>query len=78
MCSSDLAALWLGVPVKTFKKYARENAEKQKALDLIKENRYGTTYEYSEDMNLKRWLLIKWMNHNYVKNFARYFAENKG
>ncbi len=52
--------------------------QKKRALELIKENRYGTTYEYSEDMNPKRWLLIKWMNHNYVKNFARYFAENKG
>lgn len=75
---NDHAALWLGVPVKTFKKYARENEAKERALELIKENRYGTTYEYSEDMNPKRWLLIKWMNHNYVKNFARYFAENKG
>ena len=45
------AALLLGVPVKTFKKYARENEAKKRALELIKENRYGTTYEYSEDMN---------------------------
>lgn len=75
---NDNAALWLGVPVKTFKKYARENTEKEKALELIKQNRYGTTYEYSADMNFNRWLLIKWMNHNYVKNFDRYFAENKG
>ncbi len=71
-------ALWLGVPVKTFKKYARENADKDHAMALIKNKRYGTTFAYSKDMNLKRWALIKWMNHNYVKNFDRFFAENKG
>lgn len=71
-------ALWLGVPVKVFKKYARENDDKARALKLIAAGRYGTTYQYSDDMNLKRWALIKWMNHNYTKNFDRYFAENKG
>lgn len=70
--------LWLGVPVKTFKKYARNNPDKQAALKLIKDKRVGTTYEYAEDMNPKRWALIKWMNHNYVKNFDQYFKQNKG
>lgn len=73
----DSPALWLGVSVDVFKKYARNNAEKDKALALIKQKRYGTTFEYSKDMNLKRWLLIKWMLHNYRKNFAKFFKENK-
>ncbi|EGF48369.1 ATP-grasp enzyme [Lacticaseibacillus rhamnosus MTCC 5462] len=29
-------------------------------------------------MTLKRWLLLKYMFHNYVGRFKQYFAENKG
>jgi len=71
-------SLWLGVPVKVFKEYTRENADKDRALKLISEGRYGTTYRYDQDMNLKRWALIQWMQHNYTVNFKKYFAENKG
>lgn len=72
------AALWLGVSVDVFKRYARDNADKKRALALIKQGRYGTTFQYNKDHNLKRWLLNQWMLHNYRKNFARYFKENKG
>lgn len=72
------AALWLGVSVDVFKKYTRDNADKDRALALIKQGRYGTTFQYAKDNNVKRWLLTKWMLHNYRKNFARYFKENKG
>ncbi|SEM61174.1 D-aspartate ligase [Ligilactobacillus sp. WC1T17] len=71
-------ALWLGVPPTVFAKYARQNDDKKLALALIKQKRYGKTYEYAKDMNFKRWLLIKWLEHNYAKNFDRYFKENKG
>lgn len=74
----ETLALWLGVPVSVFKKYARDNQDKQKALELIRQKRCGTTYAYSKDMNLKRWTLLKWMEYNYIKNFKKYFAENKG
>ncbi|WP_054645484.1 carboxylate--amine ligase [Secundilactobacillus oryzae] len=70
--------LWLGVPARVFKKYARDNEEKAIAVDLINRKQFGTTFAYSKDMNPKRWLLNKWMNHIYAKNFDRYFAENKG
>ncbi|UQS86732.1 carboxylate--amine ligase [Nicoliella spurrieriana] len=70
--------LWLGVSVAVFKQYAKDNAEKQAALKLIDQNQYGTTFWYSKDRNLKRWALMKWMFHNYSKNFAKYFAINKG
>ena len=70
--------LWLGVPVKVFKKYAKENEEKEIALDLINRDQYGFTAVFDDDMNFKRSLLIWWMNHNYVKNFRKYFKENKG
>lgn len=71
-------ALWLGVPVKVFKQYTRENADKDRALKLIAAGKFGTTYRYDQDMNLKRWALIQWMQHNYTVNFKKYFAENKG
>ncbi|GEL14226.1 carboxylate--amine ligase [Pediococcus cellicola] len=70
--------LWLGVPIKVFKKYARDNRDKVTALQLIKQKRYGMTAFDKKDMNLKRFALLTWMNHNYVKNFDRYFEENKG
>ena len=70
--------LWLGVPIRVFKKYTRDNQDKQTALRLIKQKRYGMTAFYAKDMNLKRWTLLTWMNHNYAKNFDRYFEENKG
>lgn len=70
--------VWLGVPVRVFKKYARNNEEKKAALDLINDGNYGLTAYFDEDMNLKRRLLLAWMNHNYVKNFRKYFKENKG
>ena len=66
------------MPVKVFKKYAKDNEEKKAALDLINRDQYGFTAVYDEDMNFKRSLLIWWMNHNYVKNFRKYFKENKG
>ncbi|MCC3671854.1 hypothetical protein LLP44_20650, partial [Terrisporobacter mayombei] len=46
--------LWLGVPVKVFKKYAKDNEEKKAALDLINRDQYGFTAVYDEDMNFKR------------------------
>lgn len=75
---TDKLALWLGVPVSVFKKYTRDNQDKQTALQLIKQNKVGTTYRYAKDMNFKRWLLLQWMEYNYIKNFKKYFAENKG
>ncbi|GEP19183.1 carboxylate--amine ligase [Pediococcus argentinicus] len=74
----DNRKLWLGVPVRVFKKYARDNDEKKTALKLIKEGHYGLTAFYDQDENLKRTLLLAWMNHNYVKNFRKFFKENKG
>lgn len=75
---NDQAALWLGVSKGVFEKYARDNEDKTKALALIKAGRYGTTFQYAKDNNPKRWVLTQWMLHNYRKNFARYFKENKG
>lgn len=70
--------LWLGVPKKVFEQYAVDNEAKQTALAMIREDRFGTTLFYRPDMNIKRWALLTYVNHNYVKRYAKYFEANKG
>jgi len=70
--------LWLGVPTKVFKQYAKDNEAKQEALKLLQAGQWGTTVFYKQDMSLKRWALLKYMFHNYVGRYRQYFAENKG
>ncbi|WP_155287068.1 carboxylate--amine ligase [Lacticaseibacillus zhaodongensis] len=72
------AKLWLGVPKRIFKNYAKDNEYKQRALQLIDEGRVATTVFYKQDMSLKRWALLEYMFYNYYGRYKRYFAENKG
>lgn len=70
--------LWMGVLVKIFKEYAFENEAKDTAEELIHEGRYGTTVFYDKDRNFKRWLLMKYMFHNYYARYKKYYEVNKG
>ncbi|WP_179394706.1 carboxylate--amine ligase [Lacticaseibacillus absianus] len=70
--------LWLGVPKRVFKQYAKDNPAKQRALELLAAGRVGTTVFYDQDMSLRRWVLMTYMFHNYVGRYKQYFAENKG
>ena len=70
--------LWLGVPKKIFNNYAYDNDYKTTADELIREGRYGTTVFYDKDRNFKRWLLMKYMFHNYFKRYKTYYEVNKG
>lgn len=70
--------LWLGVPVKLFKQYAVDNDDKHRAEKMIAQGQYGTTVFYKPDMNFKRWLLMRYMFHNYYGRYKKYFEVNKG
>ncbi|MBA1394303.1 carboxylate--amine ligase, partial [Lactobacillus sp. XV13L] len=70
--------LWLGIPVKVFKQYAKDNDAKRMAEELVHEGRYGTTVFYDGDRNFKRWLLMKYMFHNYYARYKKYYQVNKG
>lgn len=70
--------LWLGIPVKVLKKYASDNETSRYAEELIKQDRIGTTVFYDKDKSFKRWLLMSYIFHNYVKRFNQYFQANKG
>ncbi len=63
---------------KYLKKYATDNEDKAYALELIRQGRVGTTVFYDKDMGFKRFFLMKYMFHNYIGRFKKYFEENKG
>ena len=69
--------LWLGVPDKIFEQYAVDSLAKKEALALLRAGKVGTTVFYKPDMNIKRWLLMKHMYHNYYKDYQKYFKVNK-
>ncbi|MCI1659452.1 MAG: carboxylate--amine ligase [Lactobacillus delbrueckii] len=69
--------LWLGLPAKIFEQYAVDSLAKKEALALLRAGKVGTTVFYKPDMNVKRWLLMKHMYHNYYKDYQKYFKVNK-
>jgi D-aspartate ligase len=70
--------LWMGVPKGVFEKFARNNADKEKALELIKKDQWGTTVFYKKDMSLMRWILMKYMFSKYKGRFDLFFKEKEG
>lgn len=62
-----------GCAQKNLLEYARENEDKKLAEQMIKENRYGTTVFYEKDRSIKRWMLMKYMFHNYIPRFKSIF-----
>lgn len=75
---NDTAMLWMGVPKEVFVKFARENEDKQRALQLIEKNKWGTTVFYDKDMSPLRWVLMKYMFSKYKGRFEMFFKEKEG
>ncbi|MBV7390376.1 carboxylate--amine ligase [Enterococcus alishanensis] len=78
MAEPDKAVLWMGVPNDVFTKYAKNNEDKKLAEKLLKDNRWGTTVFYKEDMGLRRWVLMKYMFYKYKGRFDEFFKEKEG
>ncbi|MEG3033039.1 MAG: carboxylate--amine ligase [Enterococcus sp.] len=70
--------VWLCVHKKVFRRYAKDNADKQYAENLIKAGRFGTTLFYEKDSSIRRYILMKYAFHNYVTGFKKYFSEKEG
>lgn len=67
--------LWLEIPRSIFKTYVADNADKRVALEMMKRGDWGTTFEYSRDMNPLRWLLIRHMFNIYKRGYKQYFIK---
>lgn len=67
--------LWIGVPEKLLQKYIVAGPDKDRALQYIREKEYGNTLYYKEDMNLKRYLLVKRIFYLYHDRYKKYFRK---
>ncbi|QIL46617.1 carboxylate--amine ligase [Vagococcus coleopterorum] len=70
--------LWMGVPKKIFTTYVKPSEAKDKANQMIKDGKWGTTVFYKKDASPKRFALMKYSFHLYHKRYKQYFKENKG
>ena len=67
--------LWLEIPKSIFLDYVAEGADKETGKRMLKSGDWGTTLEYSKDMNPLRWLMIRHMFSIYKKSYAKYFTK---
>ncbi len=67
--------LWIGVPKSVVRRYTAEGPDKQKALNLMREGRVGTTIFGAHDNNPRRlWNMYKLWAH-YIVDFKKYFGK---
>ena len=67
--------LWLEIPKSIFLDYVAEGTDKETGKLMLKSGDWGTTLEYSKDMNPLRWLMIRHMFSIYKKSYAKYFTK---
>ncbi len=65
--------LWMGVPKRVFKKYATDNPKKEKALQLLRTGKFGTTVFYPKDHSLRHFILMVYMFYKYNRRFDTFF-----
>ncbi|KFI55425.1 carboxylate--amine ligase [Bifidobacterium callitrichos] len=67
--------LWLEIPRSIFTDYVADGEDKDRGIAMMKSGDWGTTLEYSKDMNPLRWLMIRHMFSIYKKSYAKYFKQ---
>lgn len=70
--------LWIGAPVKVLKEYIADSPDKEEAMDYIQNKKYGSTIFFKKDMNLRRFVLVRYMFYQYHARFKKYFKQKKG
>lgn len=67
-------ALWYGVPKSLVRQYAPEGPDKDRALELIKQGKCGTTIFGAHDNNPKRLFNMAKLWAHYYTDFKKYFG----
>lgn len=67
--------LWMEIPKSVFLEYVAEGDDKETGKRMLESGDWGTTLEYSKDMNPLRWLMIRHMFAIYRKSYAKYFTK---
>ncbi|MCI1832536.1 MAG: carboxylate--amine ligase [Bifidobacterium sp.] len=67
--------LWLEIPRSIFRRYVSDGDDKRRGLSMLASGDWGTTLEYSRDMNPLRWLMIRHMFSIYKRRYAQYFKQ---
>lgn len=67
--------LWLEIPKSIFLDYVAEGPDKEAGRRMLASGDWGTTLEYSKDMNPLRWAMIRHMFSIYKKSYAKYFTK---
>ena len=63
------------IPKSVFLEYVAEGDDKETGKRMLESGDWGTTLEYSKDMNPLRWLMIRHMFAIYRKSYAKYFTK---
>ncbi|OTA26783.1 carboxylate--amine ligase [Alloscardovia macacae] len=69
--------LWLEIPRTIFKTYVRPGEDKTRGLQMLREGNWGTTLESKDDMNVKRWLMIRRIFFAYIRRYRQFFTHKE-
>ncbi|ETA75122.1 carboxylate--amine ligase [Ligilactobacillus equi] len=70
----EVERVWLGAPEKIFYEYAKDNEYKEKAIQLLRQGKKGTTAFYKKD-TLKHRLLMHYAFYLMKKKYRQYFVQ---
>lgn len=68
-------SLWLEIPRSLFMQYVAEGEDKERAQEMLRCGRWGTTLSYRQDFHIMRWLQTMHMFNIYKKRYPMYFRK---